>query len=180
MENTLSNTKKAKNIFEIEERPNGCLVWIYIPIAKLGDLTLEFNEDVYDLSTNLQNKFNDTTEKSNKKSNIDRVKYEKISKSPNYENCEPKFEETRSSRYIYKLEKTLNKMWIKMYIDLFNVKQNPMINIWKVKELKKCVIPSNKLDIYTKLELLLGIKYSGHTNTLNETSHLIDELYKGG
>ena len=44
----------------------------------------------------------------------------------------------------------------------------------------KIIIPSNIIDIYTRLEVLLGLKLSGHTNTLTEASNLIDELYKRG
>ena len=44
----------------------------------------------------------------------------------------------------------------------------------------KIIIPSNIIDIYSGLESLLGIKLSGHTDTLKEASNLIDELYKQG
>ena len=44
----------------------------------------------------------------------------------------------------------------------------------------KLIIPSNIIDIYTRLEVLLGLKLSGHTNTLTESSNLIVELYKRG
>ena len=44
----------------------------------------------------------------------------------------------------------------------------------------KVVIPSNKNDIYTRLEILLGLNISGHADTLTEASNLIDELYKRG
>ena len=44
----------------------------------------------------------------------------------------------------------------------------------------KIIIPSNIIDIYTRLEILLGLKISGHTDTLTEASNLIDELYKRG
>ena len=40
----------------------------------------------------------------------------------------------------------------------------------------KIKIPSNIIDIYTRLEILLGLKLSGHTDTLTEASILIDEL----
>ena len=42
----------------------------------------------------------------------------------------------------------------------------------------KNIIPSNIFDIYTRLEVLLGLKLSGHTDTLTEASKLIDELNK--
>ena len=44
----------------------------------------------------------------------------------------------------------------------------------------KIIIPSNIIDIYTRLEILLGLKLSGHTDTLTEASNLIDEKYKRG
>ena len=44
----------------------------------------------------------------------------------------------------------------------------------------KIIIPSNIDDIYTRLQILLGLKLSGHTDTLTEASNLIDELYKRG
>ena len=42
----------------------------------------------------------------------------------------------------------------------------------------KIIIPSNKFDLYARLEVLLGLKLSGHTDTLTEASNLIDEIYK--
>ena len=44
--------------------------------------------------------------------------------------------------------------------------------------IEKVIFPSNILDIYTRLEVLLGLKLSGLTDTLTEASNLIDELYK--
>ena len=44
----------------------------------------------------------------------------------------------------------------------------------------KFIIPSNIIDIYTRLEILIGLKLSGHTDTLTEASALIDQLYKLG
>ena len=40
------------------------------------------------------------------------------------------------------------------------------------------IIPSKVIDIYTRLESLLGLKLSGKIDTLTEASNLIDELYK--
>ena len=42
----------------------------------------------------------------------------------------------------------------------------------------KIIIPSNIKDIYTRLEILLGLKLSGHSDTLTEASNLKDDLYK--
>ena len=44
----------------------------------------------------------------------------------------------------------------------------------------KIIIPCNINDFYTRLEVLLGLKLSVHTDILTEASNLIDELYKRG
>ena len=46
--------------------------------------------------------------------------------------------------------------------------------------IEKYIIPCNIINIYTRLEVLLGLKISGHSDTLTEASNLIDELYKRG
>ena len=50
----------------------------------------------------------------------------------------------------------------------------------KGKGIEKIIIPSNIIDIFTRLEILLGLKLSGHSDTLTDASNLIDELYKRG
>ena len=44
----------------------------------------------------------------------------------------------------------------------------------------KIIILSNIIDIYTRFEILLGLKLSGHSDTLSEASNSIDDLYKRG
>ena len=44
----------------------------------------------------------------------------------------------------------------------------------------KINIPSAIAHIYIRLEVLLGLKLSGHSDTLTEASNLINELYKQG
>ena len=50
----------------------------------------------------------------------------------------------------------------------------------KSRGIEKFIIPSNINDIYTRLEVLLRLKLSGHTDTLSQAINLIDELYKRG
>ena len=44
----------------------------------------------------------------------------------------------------------------------------------------KIKIPSNIIDIYTSLEILLSLKLSGHINTLTEASKLTGDIYPRG
>ena len=46
--------------------------------------------------------------------------------------------------------------------------------------IEEIIIPFSIIDIYTRLEILLGVKLSGLSETLTEASNLIYELYKRG
>ena len=58
--------------------------------------------------------------------------------------------------------------------------QNKTFNEIDLEGRLKIIIPPNIIDIYTRLEILLGLKLSGPSDTLTEASNLIDELYKRG
>ena len=82
-------------------------------------------------------------------------------KTLNYEDYKPKYGEFNSGRYK-------------------NTKNILTPNNLQGRGIEKIIIPSNIIDIYTRLEVLLGLELSGHTDTLTEASNLIDELYKRG
>ena len=175
LENTLSNMKKQKGFFNIEER-DGEIFWNNTPVEILGDSTIKINDDVYEISINLQNVFTDTSEKSLKKLNdVDRVMYQNIVRSLGFDKYIPKQGESKSGRYKYtknNLDNHVNKILNRSIQSDFD------------SDLEgqgvKIIIPSNVIDIYTRLEILLGLKLSGHTDTLTEASALIDELYRLG
>ena len=50
----------------------------------------------------------------------------------------------------------------------------------QVEGIEKIKIPSNIIYLYTRLEILLGPKLSGQSDTLTEAINLIDELCKQG
>ena len=89
------------------------------------------------------------------------ITYKQLLKTLNYKNYQPKFGENRSSRYK-------------------NTKNILVPNNLQGRGIEKIIIPSNIIDIYTRLAVLLGLKLSGHTDTITEASNLIDELYKRG
>ena len=176
LENTLSNMKKQKGFFNIEEI-DGEIFWNKIPVEILGDSTIKINnDDEYKLSADLRNVFIDTTGKSLKKLNdVDRVMYQNIVRSLGFYKYIPKQGESNSGRYKY----TKNNL-----DDHVNKILNRSIQSDSDSDLQgqglKIIIQSNIIDIYTRLEILLGLKISGHTDTLTEASNLIDELYKRG
>ena len=49
--------------------------------------------------------------------------------------------------------------------------------IYKVRAVE-LLIPSDIIDIWTRLEVLSGLKKSGHTDVLTKASNLMDDLKK--
>ena len=84
--------------------------------------------------------------------------YKQLLKTLNYKNYKPKSGEMNSGRY-----KNTKNFLIPIYL--------------QGRAIEKIIIPSNIIDIYTRLEVLLGLNLSGHTDTLTEASNLIDKLY---
>ena len=163
LENTLTNMKeKEKGFLKIREDINGQRYWNGLPVDILGDPRIEIEGENFNITPNLQKVLTDTTDKSLKKLNkkVNQT-YRKLLNTLNYENYRPKYGEVNSGRYKY--TKNILKP----------------INL-QGRGIEKTIIPSNIIDIYTRLEILLGLKLSGHTDTLTEASNLIDELYKRG
>ena len=163
LENTLTNmAKNEKGFFKIKEGKDRQRYWNGIPIQTPRDSIVEVEGKKFNITPNLQNVFTDTTGKSLK--NITKTEnktYKKLLQTLNYENYRPKQGEYNSGRY----KKTENIL-----------KPNNL----QGRGIEKIIIPSNISDIYTRLEVLLGLKLSGHSNTLTEASNLIDKLYKRG
>ena len=133
----------------------------WIPSCKKRCNKFEINEKIYDITQGIQKVLTKTSKIPQKKLNDkDRDTINKVLESPDFENYKAIRGESKSGRY--KQSKTkLRKR---------NLESQGV----------KIIIPSNIIDIYTKLDLSLGLKLSGHTDTLTDASNLIDELYKRG
>ena len=130
-------------------------MWNGYPVKMLRGTEVEINDKKFNITPNLQKVFSQTFNIPLKKLNDQEWEiFKNILETLNFENYEPKSGETRSGRYKY--SKT-------------NLKGHGI---------EKIIIPSKIIDIYTRREILLGLKLSGHTDTLTEASNLIDELYK--
>ena len=162
LENTLTNMKdKEKGFFKITEE-NGQRFWNGKPVNISGDSRIEIDGINFNITPDLQNVFTDTTGKSLEKLNKKESRtYKKLLDTLNYKNYKHKPGEKNSGRY----KNTKN---ILIPINL------------QGRGIEKIIIPNNIIEIYTRLEVLLGLKLSGHSDTVTEASNLIDELYKRG
>ena len=90
---------------------------------------------------------------------METLTYKQLLKTLNYKNYKPKSGEIKSGRY-----KNTKNILVPIHL--------------QGRRIEKIIIPSNIIDIYTGLEILLGLNLSGHTDTLTESSNPIDELCK--
>ena len=132
------------------------------PIGILGGVKLNINEKIYHITPGIHKVLTNTSSTPLKILNDkDRDIFIKILESFHFEKYEAIRGEIQSGRY--KQSK-------------FNFKKYNL----KVQGNEKIIKPSNIIDIYTRLEILLALKLFGHTDTLTEASNLTDEMYKRG
>ena len=131
------------------------------PINILRGTEIEISGNKYNITPGVQKVFTETSNIPLKKLNDnDRETHVNTLRDLNFENYKAVSGENKSGRY--KTSKAIFK------------------NNLKGQGIEKIIIPSNIIDIYTRLEVLLGLKLSGHTDTLTEASNLIDELFRIG
>ena len=153
--------KNNTGFFNIEETNDGETFWNGFPVEKMGGSKLKIIEKVYNITPGIQKVLTDTSNIPIKQLNDqDRGIFINILESLNFESYKAIRGESKSSRY-------------KQSKSIFNKR------ILEGEGLK-IIIPSNIIDIYTRLEVLLGLNLSGHTNTLTEASNLIDDFFKRG
>ena len=170
LENTLNKMKDNTGFFKTHyDRQRGWILNNY-PIKTPKGTKVEINENEYDITPGLQEVLTDHTYETAKSlSDKDKLIFRDILvKTGYYKHKHGKGRMQGRDRYIrYELDNDV--------IRIMNL--NTKI---KEKGVEKIIIPSNIIDIYTRLEVLRGLKLSGHTDTLTEASTLIDELYKRG
>ena len=176
LRDTLSFMKKSKNFFKLEEDDDGKVFWNKIPIKALGEKRNSIKNQEYDIKPNMQNYFTNTKLTTKNMDDDDKSTVYYILKNIGFYSMRHKkgLNSARMKDALYNLPNELDK-----------IRNPPLPAIEYVSENLhgdglKTFIPSNIINIYTRLEVLLGLKLSGHTDTLTEASNLIDQIYKLG
>ena len=174
MTKTLGRLMSSLNSLKIIASPSGPTI-LGVPINTLGGDRIQIKDNIYDLTPEIYKALSYTgyDGKTMKKEN-DILMLNNIINDLGYTGIG----DIKSKRKIFLTEK-LPKL-----VEEIQNKTFEEINDDSDSDLQgqgvKIIIPSNIIDIYTRLEILLGLKLSGHTDTLTEASNLIDELYKRG
>ena len=156
-EDTLSKKKNNIGFFNIDEKDNGEIFWNGFLVEKMGGNKLKINDKIFKIPKSIHKVLTETSNIPIKQLNDeDREVFNNILENLNFAKYKPIAGESKSGR---------NKQSKNIFMK-HNLKGEGV----------KIIIPSNILDIYTRLEVLPGLKLSGHTDTLTEAINLIDEL----
>ena len=175
LRDTLAFMKRSNNFFKLEQEGNR-VFWNKTPVIPQGESRVSIKGKEFDINPNIQNYFTKTYLTTKRMNNEDKsTVYDRLKNTGFYSTHHVKgMNSARMQDALYNLPREIARI------------QNPPITAIESEsdnlegEGVKIIIPSSIIDIYTRLEVLLGLKLSGHTDTLTEASNLIDELYKRG
>ena len=171
LRDTLAFMKRSNNFFKLEQEGNR-VFWNKTPVIPQGENRVSIKGKEFDINPNIQNYFTKTYLTTKRMNNEDKsTVYDILKNTGFYSTHHVKgMNSARMQDALYNLPNEIRR-----------IRNPPITSIENLEgEGVKIIIPSNINDIYTRLEVLLGLKLSGHTDIFTEASNLIDELYKLG
>ena len=175
MRQMIGSLMNSRNSLKITQDETGRATILGVPIQISEGDTMKINEKVYKLTPEIYKALTYTTYTGNTmKDENDILRMYDIIRDLGYSG-EGDRDSKRKIFFTKKLPKLVGDIQNKTFEEINDDSDNDLQG-----QGVKIIIPSNIIDIYTKLEILLGLKLSGHTDTLTEASNLIDELYKRG
>ena len=169
----LGSLMNIKNSPKITQYESGRAKILGVPIQISGADTIKINENVYELTPEIYSALSDSgyTGKTMKNESDILMMNNFISDLGYTGDVVKPLKKTFLTITLPKLvEESQNKTFEEITVDSDDLQGEGV----------KIIIPSNITDIYTRLEILLGLKLSGHTDTLTEASNLIHEIFKRG
>ena len=175
MRQMIGSLMNSRNSLKINQDETGRTNILGVPIQISEGDTIKIGENVYELSPEIYKALTYTTYTGNtmKDENDILVMYN-IIRDLGYDGKGDR-DSKRKTFFLKKLPKLVEEIQNRTYEEITLDSDSDLQG-----EGVKIIIPSNVIDIYTRLEVLLGLKLSGHSDTLTEASNLIDELYKRG
>ena len=171
MTKTLGRLMSSANSLKIKSTPSGATI-LGVPIYTLGGDTIQIKDNVYDLTPELYKALSYTGyDGKTMKNENDILMLNNIIRDLGYTGVGD-YQSKRKAFLTETLPRLVEEIQNRTFEEITD-ESNDLQG-----EGVKIIIPNNIIDIYTRLEVLLGLKLSGHTDTLIEASNLIDELYK--
>ena len=175
MRQMIGSLMNSRNSLKITQHESGRANILGVPIQISEGDTMKINETIYELTPEIYKALTYKTYRGNNmKDENDILMMYNIIRDLGYNGIGDR-DSKRKTFFLKKLPKLVEDIQNKTFEEINDDSDSDLQG-----QGVKIIIPSNIIDIYTRLEILLGLKLSGHTDTLTEASNLIDELYKRG
>ena len=175
MRQMIGSLMNSSNSLKISQDESGRANILGVPIQISEGDTMKVNETIYELTPELYKALTYTTYSGNNmRDENDILIMYNIIRDLGYNGMGDR-DSKRKTFFLKKLPKLVENIQNKTFEEINDDSDSNLQG-----QGIKIIIPSNIIHIYTRLEVLLGLKLSGHTNILTEASNLIDELYKRG
>ena len=173
MREMIGSLMNSRNSLKIIHDESGRANILGVPIQILEADTILINENLYDLTPEIYKALSSTSYTGKTMKNEDDIltMYNTVRVS-GYTGVDDKKSNRKTffTKILPKLVEDIQNRTFTEILDSSDIDlQGQGLNV---------IIPSNTIEIYTTLEILLGLTLSGHTDTLTEASNLIDELKK--
>ena len=175
MRQMIGSLMNSRNSLNITQDESGKANILGVPIQISEDDTIKTNENVYESTPEIYKALTYTTYTGNTmKDKNDILMMYSIIRDLGY-NGEGDRDSKQKTFFLKKLPKLVEDIQNKTFDEITHDSDSDLQGRGV-----KIIIPSNIIDIYTRLAILLGLKLSGHSDTFTEASNLIDELYQRG
>ena len=175
MRQMIGSIMNSRNSLKITQDESGRENILGVPIQISEGDTMKINETIYELTPKIYKALTYTTYSGNiMKDENDILMMYNIIRDLGYNGIGDR-DSKRKTFFLKKLPKLVEDIQNKTFEEINDDSESDLQG-----QGVKIIIPSNIIDIYTRIKVLLGLKISGHTDTLTEESNLIDELYKRG
>ena len=164
--------KRSKNFFISGEKDNGDVFWTVVFIQPLGEKRFSTKNQEFAITPVIQAYFTKTKVTTNLSNNVDKTTvFDIFEKVGFYDNIPEKvLKSARMKDALFNRPKKLAKIRNPLIPQIVN---EEVFHDLEGEGNEKVIIPFNIVDIYTRLESLLGWKLSRHSSTLEEASNLI-------
>ena len=175
MRQMIGSLMNSRNSLKITQDESGRANILGVPIQISEGDTIKINENIYELTPEIYKAFTYTTYSGNTmKDENDILMMYNIINDLKYTGVGDR-DSKRKTFFLKKLPNLVDEIQNKTFDEITDNSDNDLQG-----KGVKIIIPSNIIDIYTRLEILLGLKLAGHSDILTEASNLIDVLYKRG
>ena len=174
---TVGKMVNASNKFKLDKRTGGRYRLNGVNVDPMGANNVKIGENKYEITPSIQKALTETSYNFTTMSDDDILTFSKILNDINYNPNEDN-SSTRQKYIKNQLKSRVQNILKPPVAAIASGESDEYETDLEGNGTKTIVVPSDSDEIWTRLQVLLGLKLAGHTDTLIEASQLLDALFK--